>query len=401
MDRQSEPGDATDPAAMAASGHVLVRCFDMVDDLIEVDLAVLEPFQPRLLALIKHDPPAVDEDGRKFWRSGLPVHLFTSLLMSLKTRRLCLGKNVSLSMLMHAFEYEGIVLATPFDEPAHFQRLPGPQAGVAHPKLDERAVTSLKAIAEQVATALVSWPRLEDKLRLAKTGAGLPRSCVSPTRVWLSFDVKPALDRPEAGADRIVALVKPWPSWLKTLLLHIGVSRAQLLRRGAISEAFSMETYKTLTETIRSSPLGILWAIAHDVPSHARTGEENLNFHKAHDFVGKVRQAVLGAALEPDHTKIQFARSIVQFASTILTNAPNFAVVFGPECADANGMTVERKFLAESLTERGVDIVRWVGTGGPYGGGAPLPDTARPMSFPSLSDTESRAVALLDFSRLL
>ena len=111
----------------------------------------------------------------------------------------------------------------------------------------------------------------------------------------------------------------------------------------------------------------------------------------------------MGAArlLEHDHGKVQFARSIVQFASNVLTNSPAFSSIFGTECADANGGTIERKYLNEALRERGVDIVRWTGTGGPTGGGAPLPDVSRPLCFPGLSEAETKTVALVDFSRVL
>ena len=401
MESKSETSDVDMTAPMPK--YAYVRCFDMVDDLVEVELAILEPFRPRIYNVIKYEPPDVDADGRKFWRCGLPIHVFTSLLVSLRTRRLCVGKNCSLDTLMHAFEFEGIILATPFDAPAHFERPAGPQRGIAFPTLAEPAVVSLKAIAEQAATAIVSWPRLEEMLRTAKTSPGLPRACVSTTRAWLAFDLKPTIDRPDTNADKIVHLCSRWPKWLRTLLLGIGITRAQMIRAEKLGEDHSQEAYKILTTSISASPSGVLWFLNDDTPSFARTANENADYHSAHTWGQFVRTSILGAArlLENDHDKVAFSRSIVQFASNVLTNSPAFSTIFGAECADANGGTIERKFLHEALRERGVDIVRWTGTGGPSGGGAPLPEVARPLCFPGLSEAETKTVCLLDFSRVL
>ena len=59
------------PRHQAPDKHVYVTCFDQPFKLIECELAVLEPFQPRLLLAIKYDPPSIDQYGRKFWRTGM------------------------------------------------------------------------------------------------------------------------------------------------------------------------------------------------------------------------------------------------------------------------------------------------------------------------------------------
>ena len=50
--------------------YVYVTCFDNPFKLIECELSILEPFQPRLLLSIKYEPPSVDQHGRSYYHAG-------------------------------------------------------------------------------------------------------------------------------------------------------------------------------------------------------------------------------------------------------------------------------------------------------------------------------------------
>lgn len=388
------------PAAMTSRQHVWVSCFDMPLRLVEVELAVLEPFTPRLWHAIKYDPPEVNETGQKFWRTGMTLYVFAAFIMSLRFRKLCVGKNVAVGTLLNALEYEGVVLAPPQDAPAPFERLPPPQAGVAYTKKDETARQTMSLLAEQMATAIVTWPRLEDLLRSAPAGGVPGRRGASLTRCWLALEHTPVVERAPAGLDKILFTCEKNPRWLRQLIFHVGVTRAQMIRRGVLPDEYKLSAYKILTRAISSAPLVSLWFLANDVPSHARTTEQNSDQHSGHAFAGIVRTTVLGAAREEDHEKVHFARALVAFASDIAEKAPCYATLFSGDCCDDSGGSTERQLFMESLRQRKVTVVKYAGTGKP-GGGQLLPEGVRPLGFPGLSQSESKTVVLLDFSNIL
>ena len=384
------------PRHQAPDKHVYVTCFDHPFKLIECELAVLEPFQPRLLLAIKYDPPSIDQYGRKFWRTGMKYAVFITFMHSLRHQRLGLGGGLTLNEVMNAFAHEGIVLAPPTREAEHFKRLAEPHGGVGFAVAKREPIKDyLELVTEQMANAIIYWPRLLEMLKSAKLGGKAAENCASTTACWISLDVKPGMQyMQDQTQEPLMSLCEKNPPWLSTLLVNAGVTRAQLIRTGVLTDDRSMAHFTTLTRTIRASPLQSLWGIVNDVPKHARSTEQAQDFYMAKRFAHVVRETVLLAAQEKDLDKLSFCRALVGFVLEIMNESPSYSSTFGPECVDEANSSPERKMLTAALKERKVRIVRW-------GAAAAQAGKLKPLAFPGLGEVESKLCVLLDFSKLI
>lgn len=406
VNAMQDPG----PSASGASGthpprpprhdppekYVYVTCFDNPFKLIECELSILEPFQPRLLLAIKYEPPSLDQHGRKFWRTGMKYAVFLTFMHSLRHQRLGIGHGLTLNEVMNAFAYEGVVLAPPATEREHFKRLAEPHGGVGFSGAKREPIKDyLELVTEQIGNAIIYWPRLMEMLKTAKLGGRAAENCASTTACWISLDVKPGMQYlQDESQEPLNSLCDKNPPWLLTLLQSVGVTRAQQIRSGVLTDEYSMAHFTALTRSIRASPLQSLWGILNDVPKHARSGEQAQDFYMAKRFAHNVRETVMLAPQEKDLNKVTFCRALVGFVLDIMRESPSYSSTFGPECCDDTNSSPERKLLTAALKERKVRIVRW---------GAPSAQAAklRPLAFPGLGEVESKLLLLLDFSKLI
>ena len=391
--------DTTEAALPPAPRFVYVTCYDRPFRLIELELAILEPFLTHLYCKIKHDAPELDQHGRRFWRSGMREAVFATYVTSLRLQKLTLGAGVTLGEILNVFAYEGLHLHTGFDAPPSFETLKAfTSESLAFPtEKDESVHEYLTLLAEQIATTIVCWPRLKETLRAAKAGGAVVAHrnlSASPTRCWVGFDVKPITEKLNRG-DSVLKLCEKNPPWLARMLLHIGVVRAALIRRGLLVDQSDVAHFKTLQREIHNHALGPLFGLLEDTPKYAYSGNQSADYFLAQRFAFNWRSTVLAAAQEPDLQKVQFARAIVTFANDLILNSPAYSTLFSADCVDKTGASPERTLLTNALRERRVEVVRWSG-----GSAEAIPDL-RPLPFPGYSEGESRVAVLLDFSKLL
>lgn len=397
------PPTADPPPPMAASSssaepsgasgrYVFVTAFDRPGEMVEVDTEILGETQPRLLSLIKYEKPHVDAHGNRFWRSGMHQALLYSFLTSLRLNRLSVGRGTTAEEVLATFEHEGVVVAPPEDHPSHFPRLRAPRGGVHEKKLGDLAVRPyLVKLAEQVATALVRWPRLEDTLRIARK-SGSKRKASSTSRVWVSFETRPMDSRPAAD-DWRVAVTSNYEHWLRHLLTFVGIARFRLIKSGELANEYTPEHFRKLTGSISHAMLGSFWFVPED--RMKRNAEQEGMYRRAQSWATKIRERVMAPTQDPDKDAVDFSFEIVKFCTECMEKLPPLCLDLSDECCDADGHSPERDLLAAALKERRVEVVRW----STY----KLSDAAyrQPLTFPGLHENACVGPkVLLDFSEI-
>lgn len=390
------------PAAMAASSssaepsgasrYVFVTAFDKPTELIEVDTQILEETQPRLLSLIKYEKPHVDVHGNRFWRSGMHQALLCSFLTSLRLSRLSVGHGTTAEEVLAAMEHEGVIVAPPDDYHSHFPRLRAPRGGVHERKLGDVAVRPyLVKLAEQVATALVRWPRLEDTLRIARR-SGSKKTASSCSRVWVSFETRPMASRPAAD-DWRVRVTSNYEHWLRHLLTFVGIARFRLIKSGELENQYTPEHFRKLTGSISHAMLGSFWFVIDD--RMKRTKEEEGLYRKAQSWSSKIRERVMAPTQEPDKDAVDFSFAMIAFCTECMEKLPPLCLDLSDECCDSDGHSPERDLLAAALKERRVEVVRWDRYELTHG------SHRLPLTFPGLHENACCGPrVLLDFSEI-
>lgn len=234
------------------------------------------------------------------------------------------------------------------------------KAGVAFQKTLQSASETVALVCQQIAAAIVSWPRLEDALSAALYG-GNDISC-SATRIWIKFARKPAYT-PES--DAVVGLVRRWPAWLQSTLRSIGHFHQRLAASGKLDarkrDSLSFETLATpvLDE-------GPFFGLSTDFL--AQTEKAAKKKSRAERFAGSIRQvlqqtsgarAVEAGSIPPSPETVTWCRACVALAETIFRNSVDVGSVFSDVCLDSNGKSAERKQLQQALLQRNIKVVRW------------------------------------------
>lgn len=386
--------------------YALFSCYDEPDKLVEVELALVEHFGARLAGLVRHQAPAVGADGTtRFWRAGMTRAMLITMIKSLTLGQLVLAKGVSISEALAQLEYEGVSV--------HAQRGPQtietPRAGVAHTKRSERYSETLTRLCEQVADAIVSWPRLEMALDVAAGGAeqavasralgnAQSFSCTG-TRAWVRFVDRPKQPEPDSP---VLQLVLKCPRWFSEGLVSVGIVHARIARADALFGAQrDQNAFKRLTGEIEGDPLGCFFGVRGDC--HRRCDDQRLrkDMLKGERFAADVRRVITeyaarGQVDAPKETHVQYAEAIATFVENILITTPLCGLVFSAACADEKGETPERNALKKALRSRGVGIVRWAEEREPH---------VRPLVFPPNWRDGTHAscygpALLLDFEKL-
>jgi len=390
--------------------HALVSCFDEPNRLQEVDLRVLEPFQCRLFKMIKTDKPQQNAEGQFFWRASMTRAMLQTFMRSLLHGELSLGSGVSFSEALTTFNYENVPIGVPANlksgAPA---ALRPPPPGLAFQKRREMLASLTQMLAEQVATAVSVWPRLEDALQTALVCG---KAEVSPTRAWIRFAHKPILSS-HVGGDLIVTLATKYAKWLQKSLLAIGMIHGQLVEDGIVDgQARNVDAYHLLAASVETDLLGPLFFARYDKSSDVHDEATSRRFVRARRFATDVRQLVLTAATaaangesitrkpedffvanaSPPADRVRFARACISLADHLLQQAFSPAAVFSGGCA-IDGASFERTQLAKALKVRGIGVLAWSDTSR----GAML---SFPPGWGSVDGSLDAPAVLLDLSRI-
>jgi hypothetical protein len=380
---------------VSESRFVFVSCFDRADDFVEVDVQLLEKFNCRLHAVIRHSQPEIGAGGRPFWRCGMTRAMLLTFIRSLEHGELSLSKSVSVCEALTTFEYENVAIGVPPDRRADVSLVRNPP-GVAFAKRAERVGDHLTRTCELVAHALCRWPRLEACLDAALSGLPVTCTCTA-TRAWVRFVKKPQIyiDRGESA----VALARNWPLWVEKSIKAFGFIHAKLVRDRHVGERDRhANAFDALCGAVQRDQLGWLMATSWDTAGclgcarHSRKESA-----RAAAFADDVRECILSAAHTPPKDEppetLQYARACFSLAETTLLDAPNLANIFSGSCCDESGRSAERIQLQRSLAQRGIKIVKW---------GDDEKSPAKPLTFPPSWSVEgtgsSQPVVLLEFA---
>lgn len=335
--------------------HVLVSCFDEPDKLIEVNLSLLESFGCRLLSVIKHTEPDATPSGKSYWRSGMTRPMLTTMIKSMTLGELVLSKGVTVSEAMSTFDYEGLNIR----KLGHQRKSEHPRLGVGFSKLDHTVAHSVSSLCEQIADAIVCWPRLEVVLdsSLVSPSCGHCGVTATPSRLWVRF-----ADRPktvEAEGNRFVfSLVCKSPRWFSEGLVALGIIHYRMsLKDADFAKSRDEKSFKALCAEVEADPLGFFFCTRTDAPKKLLKKE----ISRGERFANEIKQSIIQFAQESDTDTlaVQYARAIVTFVENNMTTSPNCSRVFSGLCGDENGNTPERSALKRSLKSRGISVVRW------------------------------------------
>lgn len=341
----------------SGSEHVLVSCFDEPDKMVEVNTRLIESFDCRLASLLRHTEPETSDSGKLFWRSGMTRPMLITMLKSMTYGELVLSKGVSVSEAITAFEYEGLSV----NKLKKTRRVEHPRMGVAFSKLEETVSDSVRNLCEQVASAIVSWPRLEYIMDSYMSENADSHVTCTPSRVWLRF-----ADRPKSvdvdGQRFIISLVCKWPRWFSEGLVALGIIHYRMsLVDPDFAKARDEASFKALCAEVESDPLGCFYCTRMDAPKHLMRKD----ITKGEKFANEIKQAIVqfSQESEPDSKpslQVQYARAIVTFVENSMNTMYNCSKVFSCFCSDDSGSSMERTALKKALKSRGVGVVRWM-----------------------------------------
>ena len=334
--------------------YAYVSCFDEPERLIEIDLDVFRPFGPRLYHIICKDPPDGEQNGKKFWRTGMTRAMVITLQNSLTANQLVIAKGVTVAEAMAIMDRENLNVGG---------RLRPPPAGAAFPKRSETTHETLQTTCEQIAQCLAQWPRLECCLDAALRGPQ-PKNSVSATRAWITFAKKP-MARPLSsafGADYMHSLARKMPRWLLSTLVSIGIVHYNMCRDGSVDfKARDRDSYTALYSAVESNGLGNFMPSVYDCSKSNPTTNANLrkDVLRGEKFATEIKNAVLEGSMCKDRPLLQYATAVFSLAEFMLDNSPSPASLFRSTCTDDHGKSLERTLLKKALQQRGISIVRW------------------------------------------
>lgn len=393
--------------------YVYVSCIDDTDRLIEVDTRILEPFDCRLYKLILYNMPnKCPRTGHFYWRSGMTKGMLTTLTRSLQHGQLSLSRGTTLEEALNTFEYEGVSMGVPNHRMCEVSMIKLPRQGIGFQKRSESVSSVVLRTCEQIAHAIVTWPRLETALETSLHG-GPPICTSTASRVWVRFCSKPRLYAEKGDVE--ASLARKWQPWCAQTLVAIGILHYRLAATKEIdSKARNQASFDALANAVFKDALGGFFGSAMDVPRQSQDSSMRREILHGERFANEMRHTAIDSGVSttgpvsskeapapaiPKETG-QFARACLGLAETILHNATSPATIFSGQCSDDHGKTMERKQLATSLSQRGVKIVRWADED---------KFSVRPLVFPPAWSLETdtgghvgsvHATMLLDFSSM-
>ncbi len=370
-------------AKFADNKFALVSCFDEPDKLVEMDLSLLDSIGCRLGSVIRHTQPCELPSGKQFWRSGMTRAMLLTFIRSLTVGELVLSKGVTVGEALSVFEFEGVAVGRVGGGPS----IEPPRFGVAHTKRAEPVSETLTRLCENVADAIVSWPRLEMVLDNAMGVHAVDAYCrgysgnitATSNRLWVRF-----ADRPKSvdadGTNFVVALVLKNPRWFAETMTAVGMVHYRMsLNDPEFAKARDETAFKKLCSEIDNDSMSCFFPVKTDAPKTHCEPKLRKMISRGERFANEIRNTIIQFAHDGDADSkatlsVQYARAIVTYTENLMTSAPVCAKVFSSLCADENGGTPERTALKRALKTRGVSVVRWV---------EERDASVRPLVFPS------------------
>ena len=224
--------------------------------------------RPRLLMHILMDPPQKTKTGECFWRTQMDTATYKTYVNSLQHGELLLAQGASLPHVLRTMQYEDVPVGVPRSQVAHVAALKSASEGVAFPKRATPVATEIVSICEQVATAIVCWPRLEALLNSALSGEATSSSrepaAYSATRAWVRFGNKPRHHWARHD-DPMVSLANTWPDWFASAVQAVARVQLQLVREGKIKpDARDRHAHTVLADRCENHLNGLFWHVHLD-----------------------------------------------------------------------------------------------------------------------------------------
>ena len=365
-----DASDRTD----ASDRYVFLKANDD-EALIEVDLALLESYSCRLAKMIVYDPPSY-LNGRAFWHTSMTRSMLQTFIRSLLHGTLSLGRGVSVDEAMTTFEFENVSFG---DQPIGGEIGPSKQLSAFHV---ESAHGKLIALCEQLATAIVSWPRLPIMIESAEC-APQPHFSLSSTRFWLAL----VPSRCGGASDLSLANLKlnlqaSGTNWLTSVLACVGSLWFDTFKSSSqdpdwfyktISSPENFESFAAnVLAKISSNPFMVISNSEIPRKQSKASIETRRRFSSGLKFVSSLRSLAHHADQNSDSSADRFVSSILQLAGEIMRSLPNLEAVFDEDLGQW-----QRNQFAKSLRARGLAVVRWADHRNP---------PAAPLLFPPLHE---------------
>lgn len=257
-------------AKFAENRFAMISCFDDPDKLVEVEVALLESIGCRLASVIRNTDPSSTASGKPFWRSGMTRSMLLTFVRSLTVGELVLSKGTTVGEAVSVFEYEGVSVG----RAAGRASIDLPRFGVAHTKREEPVSDTLSRLCENVADAIVCWPRLEIVLDNAMGVHVADAYCrgysgnitATSNRLWVRFADRPKSVDAESN-NFVVALVLKNPKWFAETMVAIGIVHYRMsLSSPEFAKLRDESAFKKLCAEIDSDTVGTFFPVKTDAP---------------------------------------------------------------------------------------------------------------------------------------
>jgi|TARA_B110000967_G_scaffold148744_1_gene152416 hypothetical protein len=363
--------------------YVLFSCYDEPEKYVEANMEMLESFQCRLASVVNHTDPCTLPNGKQFWRAGMTRAMLISMIRSLTLGELVVSKGVAISEALATLEYEGVNIGSTAPQPS----VDHPRVGVGFAK--EAAGSSrdaLVSLCEQIADAILQWPRLEtamecalgsvQQVRFAAVQSKMPTRngmnlSVTSDRAWIRFADRPKTDGGDtAGMSFVNKLVCSNPRWFSESVIALGVVHYRLcckLGDPEFTRSRDEKSFKRLVQEIEADPFDSFFCVRMDICKAVCESRTRKELNKGERFYNDVRQAIIEFSRETATDSdarptlmVQYSRAIVTFVENMMTSMPVCARIFSAACSDESGTTPERTALKKALKTRGVSVIRWI-----------------------------------------
>ena len=295
------------------------------DQLVEFKLSILHESDCVLSKVVTKDPPGWHTaDGSPVWRTGLPRAALNSFLLCLTLGVLVVGDGVSVNEMLSILEYQCVTLK---DSPRR-----GPVSPAA--LLDEKPSEVWHRLAENIASAIIAWP----KLRHAMADSVLP--------------ALPDLLKYDAGPDRVVLV-----------FASQSASRQALTKSGSF-RLLAVEAFARVF--LQLFPADTAWTKTNFTTTCAKIDGMGLSYftnvddlHGGDDeFVRKIF-ATLARRGENTDEQLKFANAVIAFSTQQVKRCPDVGRLLMTSQSYPESDHPLRRCVETALETRGVRVVWW------------------------------------------
>ena len=336
------------------------------------DRSLLEHYECRSAALLKHQPPDCEIEGRPAWNFYMSRSLLVAFLKSLTHGEFLYPKDTDAHEVTRTFEYEGIPMPGNCIQSLATQSLSQKAPTLGQRMRNEARGSRLSIYVSQVVHGLLDWPRLQAGLELAERGAD-PGFSASGTRVWIAFSPPPQLVR-YPGADDIYQMAKKRQTWLNKNLQAVGVVHYRMVKAGLLDkEARDEQSFVTLVRHgVEIEPTHYYLSCKRDMPRNLRSENREALRH-SDQFATSICNTVADHGEDRGQSmaeRVEYARACIKLVAEMTEQAPNLSRLFGGQCSDPPRVspagskapvdtTPERHALANALRVHGIKVLAW------------------------------------------